>query len=155
MMQRRLQFSVRALLLLTALVAVVLAVAVQLPLLFWVSVGIGAILLALQSLVWSVSFATSERRPRLAVISWMLFGGVFTGIGLLVWSILQSNGAAAVDSRELAFYILMGVCTLVCLVRAGTVCRGMRRPAMTADGASAEANERRLAFPQAARPTGR
>jgi hypothetical protein len=75
------QFSLRALLLATAIVSAILAIAVNAPMLFAVTamaVFAGAIV---QGIGMGMTYATSEKRPLLATVSWIAFTLFFFAVG--------------------------------------------------------------------------
>ena len=73
----RWQFSTRSLLVLTALISVVLSVAVRMPTIFRVVLAFTAPVLIMVAILQSANFATSDRRPRLAVIAWLALASFF------------------------------------------------------------------------------
>ncbi len=112
MTKHRWQFSLRALLVVTAVVAVAVPVAVRMPPLLRLIAGVVCFLFVV---IQALEFATSERRPILAAFSWVLFGLLFVAIGLFVGSIF----GGALRMEEIAFLLLMGGCALICLFHAG------------------------------------
>ena len=94
MTKHRWQFSLCALLVVTAVVAVVVSVAVRMPPLLRLIAGVVCFLFVV---IQALEFATSERRPTLAAFSWVLFGLLFVAIGLFVGSIF---GGCFMDGRN-------------------------------------------------------
>jgi len=80
----RWQFSTRHLLVLTAIVSVVLSVAVRMPVFFRVVLAFTAPVLIVVAVLQSANFATSDRRPRLAVVVWLALGSVYATVALCV-----------------------------------------------------------------------
>lgn len=118
----RWQFSVRGLLFATALVAGVLAVAVQLPTLFQVALIVTSIGCFFAAVMWTANFATSDRRPLLAVVSWTLFGAFFSLYAVAVALLAREYNDASV-APTWGFVLggiaaVMAVCALVCFFRA-------------------------------------
>ena len=122
MTKPRWQYSLRTLLAVMAVVAVVVTVAVRVPPVFRVISGVVLFLLAV---IQALEFATSERRPLLAAFSWLLFGLTFLSIGLLVWSSALFFGGE-LWKEEIAFLMLMSGCSLICLFQAGKALLAIR-----------------------------
>jgi hypothetical protein len=112
MIKHRWQFSLRALLVVTAVVAIIVSVAARMPPVLRLIAGV---VCSLYIVIQALEFATSERRPILAAFSWVLFGLLFIAIGLLVGSIF----GGALWREEIAFLILMGGCAIICLFHVG------------------------------------
>ena len=74
---KRWQFSTRSLLLLTAIVSAILALAVSLPIWFQAMIWVAIPVLIVVALFQSANFLTSDRRPRLAILSWTMLAGFF------------------------------------------------------------------------------
>jgi hypothetical protein len=110
----RWQFSTRHLLVLTAIVSVVLAVAVRMPVFFRVMLAFTAPVLIVVAVLQSASFATSDRRPRLAVLAWLALGLFFafycTMILILAWQ-HESVG-------PLFPFAFMASCCAICVAQA-------------------------------------
>jgi hypothetical protein len=127
---RRHQFTIRGLLLITALVSVVLAFAVRVPLAFQISLIVAAITLVVVMMLKSASFATSERRPRIAAISWTLLALFFALFSLI------SCGASIhlLDDRLVLVPVFlcasMTGCCLVSVCQATRAVRHAFRPAL-------------------------
>jgi hypothetical protein len=75
------QFSLRALFLSMAVLSVILAVAVNMPMLFVIALMAATVAAVLQGISLGVTFATSEKRPRLATVSWAAFALFFFAAG--------------------------------------------------------------------------
>jgi hypothetical protein len=119
---KRWQFSTRSLLLLTAIVSAILALAVSLPVWFQVMMGVAIPVLIVVALFQSANFLTSDRRPRLAMLSWTMLAGFF---GFYSAAILSLYYARAPESDEITSRIMFGVmatCSVICVIRA---CRSL------------------------------
>lgn len=122
MSERRWQFSVRGLLVLTAIVSFVLAFAVTLPIAFRWMLIVAAPVLILAAILTSANFATSESRPRLALISWSVLGAFFGLYAFAVACAVIQSGDGEVAGPLLGFSILV-VCFVACVVRGFRCCR--------------------------------
>jgi hypothetical protein len=99
----RIRFSLRSLFLATAILAVLLTIAVRIPILFVViiiSLAIGGFL---QGISRGASYATSEKRPLLATIAWIAFGAFFIGLARVL-----------VVGFEGTFPVFVLICFLAC-----------------------------------------
>lgn len=135
----RWQFSTRHLLVLTAIVSVILAVAVRMPAVFQIALMVAAPVLFIIAVFQSANFATSDRRPRLAAISWSLMATFFALFALLCF------GTSAHARKEMVgFPVFLGLtmagCCLVCIHQAllsiRTVARKLGRHSKDNDNAS-------------------
>src|SRR5262245_27935807 len=112
----RWQFSVRFLLVLTAILSFVLAFAVKLPDVFQILLVLFGPVLLLAAMLKSANFLTSERRPLLSAISWSMlaaFFGVYV-LGLVRLLFLPWPG----DAYGLLLGIaIMVICFLACAIR--------------------------------------
>lgn len=113
----RWQFSVRSLLVLTAILSLVLAFAVNLPGLFKIMLIVAAPVLLIAAILQSANFATSDRRPRLAVLSWSLLGAFFAVYAVAIIRLLVQAGGDRVDGPLLGLAI-MAICCLACAYHA-------------------------------------
>jgi len=113
---KRWQFSIRSLLFLMAAVSLILAFAVTLPEIFKLLLIVAAAVLFVVGLLQSANFATSNRRPRLAVVSWSLLGLFFALLALLCLRVLVASETADVVMIFLSG--TMSACCLVCVVNA-------------------------------------
>jgi len=113
---KRWQFSLRGLLFLMAAVSLVLAFAVSLPDIFKLILIIAAAVLFVIGLFQSANFATSERRPRLAALSWTVLGAFFALFALLCVRGLMAH--EAVDFVALVMACTMSACCAVCVFSA-------------------------------------
>jgi len=111
MKQRRWQFSIRSLLVLTAVTSLVLAVAVRLPMFFRVALLISVPVLLVVAVLQSANFATSDRRPRFALLSWTSFAAFFV---LFALAIVR----AGLSYASLVALCLMLACSIACVVQA-------------------------------------
>lgn len=117
-MKFRRQFSIRGLLLLTAGVSLVLAFAVKLPVVFQLLLTVAAIVLVVVAVFSSANFATSERRPRLAMVAWLLlavFFGAFDSMCIAASVRLLDESLVVVP---IVLCLVMTLCCLVCLYQA-------------------------------------
>jgi hypothetical protein len=113
----RWRFSIRSLLVLTATLSIVLAFAVNLPELFRVALVIASPVLLIVAILQAANFATSDRRPRLSVLSWILLGTFFALYSAAIFRMLFEVGGQDLDWP----YIMLGLmstCCLVCIFRA-------------------------------------
>jgi hypothetical protein len=117
MAKRRWQFSTRWLLVVTAIVSFVLAVAVRLPVFFKGCLLVAAPTLLLIALFQSANFATSDRRPRLALMAWLALGAFFA---FFTFAIVMSSIRS--EDRMWGFtvvgFAVMSLCCAVCLAKA-------------------------------------
>ena len=119
---RRRQFTLRGLLLVTAVVAGALAVAVQLP-------PVILVVLVVVFVSCTAKFATSDRRPLVAAVSWTIFGGFFVAYaGELVREVSHLTKPPPLFWVIVAF---MGGCGLTCFYRAGKSLMLWRRSRQT------------------------
>lgn len=120
----RWQFSTRHLLVLTALVSVVLSVAVRMPVFFRVVLAFTAPVLIVVAVLQSANFATSDRRPRLAVLVWLALASFFAfycaAILNLAWQ-FESVG-------PLFPFAIMAACFATCLAQAWKSFRIIGKP---------------------------
>lgn len=114
---RRWQFSTRNLLVITAIVSAVLAVAVRLPFFFAICLWIAAPTLLLIAVLQSANFATSDHRPRLALLAWIALGSFFAlfAFAILLWML---NGREMISGFAVFGFAVMTVCCGTCLFRA-------------------------------------
>ena len=113
----RWQFSIRGLLVLTAIVSLVLAFAVNLPDVFRIMLIVAAPVLVVAAVLQSANFATSDRRPRLSVLSWSVLGAFFAMYAVALFRLLFQPGVD--DDGGLFIGLgLMGGCFLICMYRA-------------------------------------
>jgi hypothetical protein len=119
---KRWQFSTRSLLLLTAIVSAILALAVSMPVWFQAMILVAIPVLIGVALFQSASFLTSDRRPWLAMLSWSMLAGFF---GFYSAAILSLYFARAPESDEITSRVMFGVmatCSVICVIRA---CRSL------------------------------
>lgn len=112
---KRWQFSIRSLLVLTAVVSLILAFAVKLPDAFRAALLAAVPVLLLVAIFQAANFATSERRPAVSLVSWTLFGGFFA-----FYSLTYASWSS----------VLLGVmttCALLCFYRACCALIRLRR----------------------------
>jgi hypothetical protein len=117
------QFSTRSLLLLTAVVSIILAVAVRLPDFFRIVLLSAAPVLVLIAIFQSANFATSDRRPLLASLSWALFAAFF---GAFAFAIAYANLPLERPEDVLGPIIPFGIMAGCCLVAARRAYRSCR-----------------------------
>jgi hypothetical protein len=137
---RRWQFSIRGLLIVTAFVSLVLAIAVRLPILFTVCLSVTAPTLLMIAVLQSANFATSERRPRLALIAWIMLAAFFAlySFAILRASVLGENGVSGFAIFGLA---IMSLCLITCLSKAWQSYRLSRRSPTAVDSVSNDPSE--------------
>jgi hypothetical protein len=128
--KKRWQFSVRGLLLFTAVVAAVLSVAAQLPALFHVLLITASIGCFLAAAMWTANFATSETRPLLAACTWLVFGAFFSQYGATAALLVREHRES--QTPMWGFVVggiaaVMAACALVCFYRAGRAVVRWRR----------------------------
>src|SRR5262245_48322545 len=117
MNKSRWQFSVRSLLVLTAILSLVLAFAVTWPDVFGFMLILSAPILVLAAILRSANFLTAERRPRLAMLSWSMLGGFFALYVLGLVGVLLQPGKSSIDGLLLGI-ATMAACCLTCANRA-------------------------------------
>ena len=95
----------------------VLAVAVRLPLFFAIFLWIAAPTLFLIALLQSANFATSDHRPRLALLAWIALGSFFAlfTFAILLWML---NSGEVISGFAAFGFVVMAVCCGTCFVRA-------------------------------------
>jgi hypothetical protein len=127
----RWQFSVRGMLLFTALVAAVLSVAVKLPDVFRVALIVIAAVSLLAAIMWTANFATSDTRPRLATISWLAFAAFFSAFATIGFQVAYESMMAGYELDVVAAGIVavMSVCASLCFYRGGRAFVRARRSA--------------------------
>jgi hypothetical protein len=116
----RWQFSTRSLLVLTAILSIVLAFAVKLPIAFRVALILAAPILLLIAILSVANFATSDRRPRLSIFSWLLLGMFF---GLYAIAIARMVLIVGGRNAERWTYVTLGIAAACCLICAYRVWR--------------------------------
>jgi len=113
----RWQFSIRGLLVATAFVSLVLAVAVRLPTFFTVCLVAAVPTLLLIAILHSANFATSDHRPRSAFITWIVLAMFF---GCYSYAILRTSILG--NDVDLGFGIfglaVMSMCMVASLIQA-------------------------------------
>ena len=110
----RWQFSTRHLLVLTAIVSVVLSVAVRMPVFFRVVLAFTAPVLIVVAVLQSANFATSDRRPRLAVVVWLALGSFFA-----FYCAAILNAAWQYENVATLFpFAIMAACCATCFAQA-------------------------------------
>jgi hypothetical protein len=115
MTKPRLQFSIRGILFLTAIVSGVLAFAVRMPAFFQVSLIAAVPILFFVGLLQGANFATSDRRPRMAIVAWSMLGlffALFTS--LIVCVLFQADLNLRMLPPLLIGIGVMGGCFIVC-----------------------------------------
>jgi hypothetical protein len=137
----RWQFSIRGLLVVTAIISAVLAVAVRLPAFFKVCLLIAApTLLLMIAAFQSANFATSDRRPRFALFAWIALGSFFAcySFAILKASLRDEDGVSGFAVFGLA---IMSICCITCLARAWQSYRMVRRSSTAADSVPIDPSE--------------
>ena len=134
---KRWQFSIRGLLIVTAFVSLVLAIAVRLPIFFTVCLSVAAPTLLMIAVLQSANFATSERRPHLALIAWIMLAAFFAlyTFAILRASLLGENGVSGFAIFGLA---VMSICLITCLAQAWRSYRRIGRSPTAADSVSSD-----------------
>jgi hypothetical protein len=113
----RWQFSTRHLLVLTAIVSVVLAIAVRIPTFFRVVLAFTAPVLIVVAILQSANFATSDRRPRVALAAWCALGSFFALYSYaILWLGLRS--VRPVPGGAIVLFCVMAGCCATCIVQA-------------------------------------
>lgn len=137
---KRWRFSTRALLVVTAIVSAVLAVAVRLPTVFTVCLMIAAPTLLIIAVLQSANFATSDRRPRLALVAWMVLAAFFSlySFAILKMGVLGEDGVSGFAVFGLAIMLL---CLTTCLAQAWKSWRRIGRSPTVADSVPIDASE--------------
>jgi membrane protease YdiL (CAAX protease family) len=119
---KRWQFSTRSLLLLTAVVSAVLALAVSLPIWFQVMIWAAIPVLIVVALFQSANFLTSDRRPRLATLSWTMLAGFFGFYSAAILSLYFARAPASDEVTSRIMFGVMATCSVICVIRA---CRSL------------------------------
>ena len=120
----RWQFSTRSLLVLTALVSVVLAFAVKMPAVFQVMLLLAALVLVVVAIFQTANFATSDNRPRLAVVAWLLLTSFFVIYCAGIAMSLTLRAPTSVTPGWLSLFGVMATCAVLSVYRA---CRSFRQ----------------------------
>lgn len=120
----RWQFSICGILFFTAIVSGVLAFAVRMPAFFQALLISAVPILFFVGLLQGANFATSDHRPRIAIVAWSLLGLFFAFYsGALFWQLFQVE----FDFHTLPPFLLgisiMGGSFAVCVFRAYRACR--------------------------------
>jgi hypothetical protein len=117
----RWQFSIRGLLLLTALVSAALAVFVNVPGIVRVVLTTAAAVFVVIAVIQSANFATSDQRPLLAAISWALLAVFFAAFCAAIVRPYLMNAESSDSPGGFVFFsfAVMAACCLTCLFRAG------------------------------------
>jgi hypothetical protein len=118
------RFSIRGMLVLTALLSIVLAVGVNFPELVLAALAIAAPVAGLMLVFQLANFVTSERRPRIATLSWALLAMFFGLYAIAISPIGLVRADPAESLLPLAFFAVMASCCVVCIHRA---CRAIFR----------------------------
>ena len=114
--RRRWQFTIRGMLLFTAIVSSMLCFAVKLPLLFQITLVVIAIGCFLSAILWTANFATSDRRPWLAILSWSAFGSffLFFAAAALLSTVNSLARGYGLDYMAAGLFGVMGICSVIC-----------------------------------------
>jgi hypothetical protein len=104
----RWQFSLRTMLLATAILSAMLAVAVNVPILFYVALSAALTAAGLQAAAWSMTRLTSQNRPLVAMVAWLIFGLFFLAMAAAFWA------PVAGDAASPGLLVLLGLVPLAC-----------------------------------------
>jgi len=115
---KRWQFSTRSLLLLTAIVSAILALAVSLPIWFQAMIWVAIPVLIVVALFQSANFLTSDRRPRLAILSWTMLAGFFGFYSAAILSLYFARTPASDEITSRIMFGVMATCSVICVIRA-------------------------------------
>jgi hypothetical protein len=130
------QFSTRHLLVLTAIVSVILAVAVRMPAFFRVVLAFAAPVLIVVAILQSANLATSDRRPRLAVVAWLALGSFFAFYCYAILHIAWQNERVG----SLIPFAIMAACCATCIAQAWRSFQLIGKPPADADSIDARAS---------------
>jgi hypothetical protein len=134
----RWQFSTRHLLVLTAIVSVVLAIAVRMPTFFRVVLAFTAPVLIVVAILQSANFATSDRRPRVALAAWCALGSFFALYSYaILWLGLRS--VRPVPGGAIVLFCVMAGCCATCIVQAWRSYKLIGRSTAVADSSRKQA----------------
>jgi hypothetical protein len=114
----RWQFSTRSIFVLVAVLSAVLAFAVNLPEVFQGLLLMAVPICIVIAILQSANFATSDRRPRLATISWALLAVFFALFCRGIWSLFINQAPASDDVASLILFGVMATCCAICAYRA-------------------------------------
>jgi hypothetical protein len=136
----RWQFSIRGLLVVTAIISVVLAVAVRLPTFFTVCLLVAAPTILIVAVLKSANFATSDHRPRLALLVWIALGSFFAcySFAILITGLQDEDGIAGFAVFGLA---IMSISCVTCLARAWESYLLVGRPSTATDSVPIDPSE--------------
>lgn len=122
MIKAKRQFSVRGLLIFTAVISVVLAVAVKAPLFFLSAVLTASLSIGLILIFHTANFVTSVSRPRLTLLAWSLIGTFFACFTFLLLNVAielaENGGFGDVPLILFLFVAVMTTCFLLCVFQA-------------------------------------
>jgi hypothetical protein len=119
---KRWQFSTRSLLLLTAIVSAILALAVSMPIWFQAMLIAAVPVLIVVALLQSANFLTSDRRPWLAMLSWSMLAGFFGTYSAAILSLYFARAPASDEVTSRIMFGVMATCSVICVIRA---CRSL------------------------------
>lgn len=112
----RWQCSTRSLFVLTAVVSVILAIVVKWPIVIRIFLIVAALGFVIAAMFKSAIFATSDRRPRLAMLSWAILAALFLLFSAGTFRLLFYEDLILI----LPIFCIMIVCLITCIVG---VCR--------------------------------
>jgi apolipoprotein N-acyltransferase len=114
--KRRRQFSLRALLILTTLLSVILALAVNFPYWFWIVALAAAMLAGLQAIVGFMTRVASIYRPPIALIAWLYYALFFVFLTWAYWIFLDNYSETRARPTPVAMCLIPAVCALHCFL---------------------------------------
>lgn len=125
------QFTLRQMLLVTALIAVLLLIFVKYPILLKIALVFSIPAVFVIALFHAANIVTSESHPHLSLFSWSAFGAYFWAYSIEAWRATQSGHGVIRSARGLIW--IMVACGAICVykaLRAAFRMRRMRRSAV-------------------------
>jgi CHASE2 domain-containing sensor protein len=126
--KRRRQFSLRGVMFLTAIVSAILAFAVRLPAIFQGMLIAAVPICIVVGLLHGANFATSDRRPRLSLIAWVVLGMFFALYSVALFRVLFDINADINPLPPTLGICVMGSCLAVCVYRTYRAYMLIRQP---------------------------
>jgi hypothetical protein len=111
---RRLQFSTRSLFVLTEIASVISAVVVKWPVALRILLILAAIVFLIAGMFKCAILATSDRRPRFAIVSWTVLAGFFLLFSVSTYRLLFNDDLILIPP----VFCIMVCCLITCIAGA-------------------------------------